>query len=111
MEQARHKQTAAQEKDEKYFDKKIRFQIELQLGDEIHAARPPRRVQRPEIRPTSPLTECSDTLQESFMEGGYKRLSRTTGPNPVRSATESTVIIYKDELVVPVSLELEIQML
>ncbi|CDF40922.1 unnamed protein product [Chondrus crispus] len=86
LERTRVKLTAAQRRYKADFDKKVRFRPVIEKGDRVYVDRPPRPL-------TS--TERGDLPSN---DGGpsVKLLPKTEGPFPVRSATETTVVVDQD---------------
>lgn len=111
MEKTEYSQAAAQRRYKKNLHKKIRFWIELQLGDQVYLDRLPRRARHPESGTIDPLSGHSNSLGKAITEESRKLLPRTTGPYTVRSATQSTVTIYKSRAGVPVSPDLVTEVL
>lgn len=104
MESSPHKQTASQGGYKKNFDKKFRFLKAAQPGDQVSVDRPPRRLQSLESVCMDSFMEHNDYLEETFTKESRKLLRCTTGPFTVLLGANSTVIINKYRVLIPVSL-------
>lgn len=75
------------------FEKKVRFNIEVQPGNQAYTALIPRRAQCPESGKLKALTSFSANSDLTGTEESRKLIPRTTGPDSEEVVTESTVTI------------------
>lgn len=103
VERNEQKQAAEQKRYKKNLYKKIQSRIELQAGSQVHIDGPPPRAQCSENRTTSPLTIYSKSVNGTVKEGSRELLAGSTGTQPARSVSESTVTLEKAEVAIPMS--------
>ena len=89
------KMNTAQRRYKEDFDKKVRFTPEISVGDMVYVD-----------RPSKLLTAAERSDIETYEDDvSRKLLPKAVGPFEVKEANDHTVVIHRDGLLVPVSLD------